>query len=69
MVVWERHDSLYENSGYATVEACYIDTLPTRTHMSDTTRLRLSAQKVLTAEWMRLAPSIVGMKDGYVASW
>ncbi|MCC7437279.1 MAG: T9SS type A sorting domain-containing protein [Armatimonadetes bacterium] len=68
MVVWEHHDSV---SGNATVEACYLDTLlrASDTLLPDTTRMPLSLPRTLTANWMRLAPSIVGIDSGYVVSW
>ncbi|MBL7987115.1 MAG: T9SS type A sorting domain-containing protein [Chlorobi bacterium] len=68
MVVWEHHDSL---AGNATVQACYLDTLllASDTLLPDTTRMPLSLPKTLTANWMRLAPSIVGIDSGYVVSW
>jgi len=66
LVVWERHDGL---SGDATIEARYIDSLPTRTRMPGSTRLRLDSGNTLTASWMRLMPSVVGVHGGYVSSW
>ncbi|MCC7437972.1 MAG: hypothetical protein IT211_05690, partial [Armatimonadetes bacterium] len=67
MVVWERKNN---STGTSTVEACRIDTLPITTPLPGTTRRTLAPPVTLTAPWMRLMPSIVGLSDsGYVVSW
>lgn len=67
MVVWERRNN---EDGTSTIQVCRIDTLPTTATLPDTTRRTLAPPVTLTASWMRLMPSIVGLTDsGYVASW
>ena len=67
MIVWERKDN---EAGTSTIEACRLDTLPTTATLPGTTRRTLASPVTLTANWMRLMPSIVGLADsGYVVSW
>lgn len=64
MVVWERRDSINRS----TVEARYYQTLPTTTNTPASTRLRLSAQRVVNQPY-RMTPAVVGVDSGYAVAW
>lgn len=68
MVVWERRNAGEDS---ASVEFCYIDSLPSKAGglTTDTLLRRLASPRWLMHSWMNLTPAIVGMEDGYLISW
>jgi hypothetical protein len=66
MIVWERRAP----DSTATVELCWLDSLPTRRGLPDTLRRRLTAPKNLGSyPSLLLGPSVVGLDSGFVAAW